>query len=1204
MRFTKIPLIATLMAVALSLLIVLPTLAQTPTPTDITDGKGENGALTVGVFENIADAQLVKLRSASGLPGGQADAYVPVEGTPSTSLVSTAGQQGTGDAAYLADRRVSPQDTFFRNTLYVSNQLAAYNTVLISVARDEAVTETCNAAVATTDAVEEATAMAMATVRNNRSGKTLNIQLVSTIAGGTDSLNPAEDGDAAAGDYAQALFKVVSRDATDSAGNAIPESPTDRSGPTWCADITFQTDSDNDGTNDADPLETVATTAVDTAANIDATVTPAGSQQEIATIHARHGDRITVTAGGRSVDLVVDGDGPDFSTITPEDNDVAESRDTVFSFEVRDDESGLRHDGESVTSNDGDPEHVNADEDQTLHEEPLSVRRGGTLSTNGASADIKVNVLENPLNADTSAPTAADDISASGEWSMAGSRPGVAYAFRASGSHLDDASYLYQLTARDRAGNMTTTDAVPDSSINDDDEPYVFRVDDVDPELTVARTGISWDSEDNEETVDRNYIALEFRGDPIGDVNLDSITVVGHTVVDYIRPAAAPVINRGDALELSASNASVDNPDGDGAEGSADPGTPTRPDDSSIDAADQIPTSATATTFDTTFIDDTTSDPLPLRPADGDNDGSPDFNTVPSECNTEDPLTTYTEAQCAASRAWVQYEADLSEKRVYDDALMRYQAKTQFDRENPGTDIEGKPIRDPRSFVYLELSEDLASDEKPSVLLVSGAVLDLAGNGNASATLTNVQDWIAPKITVTVTGTAGDRPVANDDGGFTLDVRADEDLRRRPNVFFVSIDATKTDATATADAKYSYSVASFEDVGSLTLQQDEAHWAKTYKVDGDLDDFDDGLIGVVLVAQDEDANLSSTAGWSPKTHRRVSGSTEPGPAVGDSLNLEKMDDGGLLAEIDTSLMEAAGSVTPKSDDDGAETESASPFIKLAFGREAMEYPLNEAGDAFSDQYEKRYRDSHAQVVITELELNNANVMDRLNRINASEFSVINRDLAVGDYTVTYTAEDDAGNEVEGEFDFEVKERQPYEIGVKPGWNLISLPATPVDPAIDAVLANNQYISPVLGYQEGDWITAVNDDGTWRGRLTEVVGGYGYWVHARTFESIETMLSEVDPAGTLPTVPVTAGWNLLGVLDIFQNDEGDAPGEAGGNGDEADNYFGSIPWRVAYSYDTAASLWEKVTEGVGETGGEIANGKGYWVWSPEPSTLVP
>ena len=55
MRFTKIPLIATLMAVALSLLIVLPGLAQTTTGTD---GRlGSSTGLQVGVFANIADAQ-------------------------------------------------------------------------------------------------------------------------------------------------------------------------------------------------------------------------------------------------------------------------------------------------------------------------------------------------------------------------------------------------------------------------------------------------------------------------------------------------------------------------------------------------------------------------------------------------------------------------------------------------------------------------------------------------------------------------------------------------------------------------------------------------------------------------------------------------------------------------------------------------------------------------------------------------------------------------------------------------------------------------------------------------------------------------------------------------------------------------------------------------------------------------------------------
>ena len=103
-------------------------------------------------------------------------------------------------------------------------------------------------------------------------------------------------------------------------------------------------------------------------------------------------------------------------------------------------------------------------------------------------------------------------------------------------------------------------------------------------------------------------------------------------------------------------------------------------------------------------------------------------------------------------------------------------------------------------------------------------------------------------------------------------------------------------------------------------------------------------------------------------------------------------------------------------------------------------------------------------------------------------------------------------------------RKPYKISVTPGWNLISLPAHAAGVWDRGVCwPNNPYISPVLGYQEGDWVTAIQEeDGTWRGRLTEIKGGYGYWVHARTFETIETMLTETDPASVLPTVAGDAG----------------------------------------------------------------------------------
>ena len=129
------------------------------------------------------------------------------------------------------------------------------------------------------------------------------------------------------------------------------------------------------------------------------------------------------------------------------------------------------------------------------------------------------------------------------------------------------------------------------------------------------------------------------------------------------------------------------------------------------------------------------------------------------------------------------------------------------------------------------------------------------------------------------------------------------------------------------------------------------------------------------------------------------------------------------------------------------------------------------------------------------------------------------------------------------------------------------------------------------------------------------GGYGYWIQTDQFESIETLIPEVDPASTLPTVPVSGGWNLLGVIDVRQAKAGDSPLLKS----EADAYFTSIPWRVAYSFETIQNAWTKLIPEVNakvedpedETktiddpdAVEIANGKGYWVWSSEPGTLVP
>ena len=72
---------------------------------------------------------------------------------------------------------------------------------------------------------------------------------------------------------------------------------------------------------------------------------------EIASILARHGDTVTISvAGAGQVSLGVDGEGPELQEVMPEHESAWRSSRLDFSFEVHDDDSGLRHDGELVVS--------------------------------------------------------------------------------------------------------------------------------------------------------------------------------------------------------------------------------------------------------------------------------------------------------------------------------------------------------------------------------------------------------------------------------------------------------------------------------------------------------------------------------------------------------------------------------------------------------------------------------------------------------------------------------------------------------------------------------------------------------------------------------------------------------------------------------------------------------------------------------------
>ena len=164
-------------------------------------------------------------------------------------------------------------------------------------------------------------------------------------------------------------------------------------------------------------------------------------------------------------------------------------------------------------------------------------------------------------------------------------------------------------------------------------------------------------------------------------------------------------------------------------------------------------------------------------------------------------------------------------------------------------------------------------------------------------------------------------------------------------------------------------------------------------------------------------------------------------------------------------------------------------------------------------------------------------------------------------------------------------RAPYLVSLQPEWNLISIPANPVDPAIGSVLPLTHPARTVFSYQNGHGAVAIHDSkmDVWVGSLTEIVAGYGYYISTTDSTPLETVLSETDSDDDLPEIPVVSGWNLLGVMDADQAPQGATV--------DADDYFSEIEWSVAYGFDTAADRWHKITH----DSGVLKNGSGYWVW---------
>ena len=1096
MRFTRIPLIATLLAGALSLLVVLPAIAQSTLGVQTDGRQSAAGAFEVQVYQNIADIR------ARGVAAGAAAAAVSntdaiVEFTAGTAETTTTVRRGdqplglrdmtddvTNDYSHIPD----PRNTFFNNNLYVSNDKDAFNTILITATVPDRASVTRNNDVGATDDTstpdvdESSDGWTTPVVGSSYTDPTASYDCATAEAKNTRSgekasvvLFRAGDRSATSEDVYQGI--VVIRDRGEESGRVQELDSVCRSAPL------------------ADP-------EIDTRPDQDAWMTSVSGAQPAAVVPARDGDTIEVTVTGVQgrIVLTVDGDKPTVEDVRPESGGTTNSARVTLGFTASDDGAGLRFDSEDGASGDGDSSPANGDNDQRYNE-PLTVDGG-----NGKTQDISVYYAQGSLT-DTDANTDGVQYDADEEFSRYGSNGwtqitlGRAYSLSMTLNSQAFSGYEWQVQVTDRVGNSFTTDSDDDK---DGDQPFKFTLDNEDPKIQEVRTGVKFDSGASpaREKADRSWIALTIVNEDTEDnadrvdrssVSASDFTVSGSTVVDAVVP--------------------------------------------------------------TTKLDCT-------------DDASPS-----------------------------------GDERVKD-------------IDGNCTDFE------PRARIYLQLSEPLDADETPTIQVLGGVFQDVAGNSNIVQQIRGsaVVDKIAPgvSITVTATGEATNRPATDEDGEFTIRVTSDEDLARFPLIWIATIGDT-ADANADDDVADDLYIIEHQRYRPTELERNV--WERKIKAnDSNLPGTGPRLLAVLVNAEDEEDNQGNSAGWKGAN---MSGEPMEGVDTADSENIkpntaldfQKLDDGGYLIEIDPNNL-AAPTVQIKPDKSPKVTESLTPYLEITFTGERNEYGISDGTTTFykaaaGEDEDPIKTDSHEAIELTKLEVDGVDRKDDARRVDSNKGQFILafvEGLSIGKHTVVYAAKDDVGNELaansagdrEGKFTFEVKARAGYEVDIRPGWNLISLPGTPTNPSVSATMSGLR-ANTVLSYQNGEWLSAIRgDDDEWQGTLEQIVGGYGYWVQTTSAETIKTVIPPTLPNQVLPTVPITSGWNLVGVIDPEQRAEGTTS--------DPDRYFVNVSWRVAYGFDTAGSRWMKILpapstdDGVNDA--MIKNGAGYWLWSTEPGTLVP
>ena len=565
--------------------------------------------------------------------------------------------------------------------------------------------------------------------------------------------------------------------------------------------------------------------------------------------------------------------------------------------------------------------------------------------------------------------------------------------------------------------------------------------------------------------------------------------------------------------------------------------------------------------------------------------------------------------------------------------------------------------------IYLTLGTNLAPDEQPSITIASGSIMDKAGNAYGGGRIAKAGDGLGPNLSLSEDNDLSKTKV-------TVTIATDEQLASLPTVMLSRVINNDGDVVVdgTQECIYAAVAAGVDPAADPALPQvirspeADGTCAAPAAADPVLSDRYGGAPTATDVAG-QPAGSPSPTQTSALSYTYAVTATQSNPTgeTGGKYNVyvEGVDTqhaenlGGVghksdanhsaafTFQLDTSLnggddpiVTVSDATAASGDADVPNVETISPMIvTVDWAGEAGEYP----GDSY-----RTVELTSATLKVTfsdgSSESRTFDLTTEVSTQDSRKYTIPVLNPKVGAYSLTVKGEDSAGN-ASGTAGhtamWNVVAAKPVSVALKPGWNLISLPFQPANPAINSVIPSDHPVGLVMTFDgaEGVWLFSRRDaeTGLFTGDVSVITASSAYFVNTDSFKALSLFRPPSATAAAAPAQPpaiqVVAGWNLVPV----SSNQTPVPSSI-----DAATYFGTLgsTWLRALSWDPLARTWIAVSPGdvvhtfadeapedgdgsftdrcgmshafdaEAKVGARVCTGQGMWLWVTEDGTLIP